>query len=150
VSPFDPVQTVRNDRSRDYQLNGSAHLEHFSFTTQSSTSGAGFPPHTTTLVPQWGHRIRPARKNATPISNNGAGLRAAHSGGTTRSSKANSGNMAATIRNANSDFFFGLTVRIEATVFHWITDSISQFPDSTRRSLLRVVAIRWRAWSIRV
>src|ERR1700722_13202078 len=59
-----PLQAIANERSGGYHSSGSAHFEHFSFAIQSSTSGAGFPPHPgpTTLVPQWGHRIRPARK----------------------------------------------------------------------------------------
>jgi len=57
---LDALETAANDRSGDYQSNGSEHLEHFSFAIQSRTSGAGLPPHPgpKTLVPQWGHLIR--------------------------------------------------------------------------------------------
>jgi hypothetical protein len=103
---------------RYYQSNGSPHLEHFSLAIQSNTRGPEFPPNPgpTTLVPQWGHRMRPARKKATPISNNGDTFRLAHCGGMIRSSKANSGNMLANIRNAMSDFLLGLTASIHITL----------------------------------
>jgi hypothetical protein len=115
----DPLETVANDRSENYQSNGSAHLEHFSFAIQSRTSGAGLPPHPgpTTFVPQWEHLMRLTRINTIPNSNNGDTLRVAHSGGTIRSSKAKSRNIAATARNAISDFFLGLSVPIEPPWF---------------------------------
>jgi len=70
----------------------------------------------TTLVPQWEHRTRPARKNTGPINNNGDPLRLTHCSGMARSSKANSGNMVASIRKAINDFVLGPPVLISSTL----------------------------------
>ena len=118
-TPLLPATRVRSRESeiltnvacslRYYQSNSSPQLEHFCLTIQRNTSGPGLPliPGGLTFLPQRGHRMRPARRNATPISTNGASLRLAHWIGMTRSSTANSGNMLASIRNAISDFAFG-------------------------------------------
>jgi hypothetical protein len=119
LAALDPLRAVANDRPGATNRAVLRIWSIFLFAIQSTTSGGGFPPHPgpTTSGPQWGHRIRPARRNASPINNNGAPLRVAHSGGTIRSSKAKSGNKAANTSNATSDFFLGLSLLIEPTWF---------------------------------